>query len=73
MMYHNGRELRQKKVSREEARKTTKSLLWSMNDGSYHETCTLLPSAMQGCTDETTIDITNESKPQSQEMLHCIH
>ena len=69
-MYHNGRELRQKKVTKIVAQKTTKSLLQQMQDGTYHQTCTLLPSAMEGCSSEIDVESTNENEPNSQQMLH---
>ena len=70
MMYHNGRELRQNKVSKKVAQKTTRSMLRQMHDGTYHQICTLLPSTKMGYSDETAINISEENVSYSQDMLH---
>ena len=69
-MFRNGREQHQKKVTKTVAQKTTKSLVQQMNDGTYHQTCTLLPSAMEGCSNNTDSDDNEKSEPNSQQMLH---
>ena len=70
MMYHNGRELLQNKVSKKVTQKATRSMLRQMHDGTYHQICTLLPSAKMGCSDETAINVSEENVSYSQDMLH---
>ena len=41
-----------------------------MNNDTYHQACILLLSTIQGCNNKTMIDVSNETQPQSQEMLH---